>query len=845
MSTTVELASVPSADTPGTCIYLHHDKRSYIFGRVGEGTQRAFGSRKIHMGGTEQVFLSGPVCWEQLGGLVGYLLSIGGAVDAAREHQQMENSKREQLGRKLLKQTEHAGVGVHGADNLCHVLAACRAVVFRQSIGVRPYEHRQDPRAQDPQNEDPDWSDDALRVWKIPVQRARSSSPLKRRRSSADVSNGSDDFSHKPATSLSDPEVSRHIIEKIIFNGSVNNQSVLLPKKIGELKETDIAVTNENGTLRVYNGPYAAEGATIPNADGQAWVFPDTTAPETPVALDEKDVLAINHHPLPRTKYGETAMSYIAKCHERRGKFNPAVAKSCGIEPKDFKLLTSGQSVTAKDGTVVTPEMVLGEPQPGKGIVVADIPSRDFVEAFLERPEWTNTNIMSHVAVMYWILGQDIATDSRILDFMQARPDIKHVLCASNTCPNMITHPGAAETHTRLRKIDPDRFSIIGFDNKVSYPAPSSESIELGRAGKRLTLMPRLIFDDKNVAPFPDLVAAFNSVDEEVLALAQAAKAESTDPKFLARIEAQEQNIPNRDAEIIPLGTGSSVPSKHRNVSGTLIRVPGIGSYLMDCGEGTLGQIERLFGREETINVLRELQCIVVSHVHADHHLGAASLIKAWYEQTLADGRNNKLAISCIGRYRALLEEISQVDDIGFHRLRFPSCPQANQRDRDITTKKDLAEYEQDFGLAGIKRIPVPHCWRSYGTELELTSGLRIAYSGDCRPSSKFAQACRGAHLLIHECTFGDDMQDHARAKKHSTMAEALGVAKEMEARRTLLTHFSQRYTKSESLRRERNDGEEQGVLLAFDLMRVKLGDFQKAACFIPAIEKLMEKLAD
>ena len=85
-------------------------------------------------------------------------------------------------------------------------------------------------------------------------------------------------------------------------------------------------------------------------------------------------------------------------------------------------------------------------------------------------------------------------------------------------------------------------------------------------------------------------------------------------------------------------------------------------------------------------------------------------------------------------------------------------------------------------------------------------------------------------------------MSSDARYKNHSTMGEALEVATEMKARRTLLTHFSQRYSKADSLRHETADGQENSVLLAFDLMRVKLGDFQKAACFIPAIQKLMEK---
>ncbi|UKZ69264.1 uncharacterized protein TrAtP1_010276 [Trichoderma atroviride] len=100
------------------------------------------------------------------------------------------------------------------------------------------------------------------------------------------------------------------------------------------------------------------------------------------------------------------------------------------------------------------------------------------------------------------------------------------------------------------------------------------------------------------------------------------------------------------------------------------------------------------------------------------------------------------------------------------------------------TAKEDLGE--ENFGLASVKRVPVPHCWRSFGTQLELTSGLKIAYSGDCRPSKLFAQECRGAHLLKHECTLGDDKQDHAKVKKHST----IGVAREMQARRTLLDTF-------------------------------------------------------
>lgn len=842
MATSVELASVPSADTPGTCIYVHNEKISYVFGRVAEGTQRAFGSRKLHIGGTDHVFLSGPVCWEQLGGLIGYLLSVGGALDAAKEQIALQNKIREDKGQKLINQTGREGVDVHGADNLAHLLATARAVLFRQPISVRLHEQQTDPRAADPNNLEPDWSDAAIRVWKVPVRRARSSSPHKRMRNSDEPKSSQTDASQSSEAEAESREVARLVVEKLMFNGSLSNElSVLQPKRVGELTPEDKAIISREGVLSLYKGPYSGEGVDVPRAGDTAWVFTDKGVKATStLGKDEKPDAFFNSPALPQTNYSESSLSYIVKCHERRGKFNAARAKELKVLPKLFSQLTSGKSVTSQDGAEVTPNMVLGEPQPGKGFAVADIPSVDFLDSFFERPEWTNKELMEHVVAMYWILGDGIAEEARIKKFTQDHAHIKHVFCSNDTCPNMITHPGAAEGLARLRRIDPERFPILDYNNTVKYAAPESDSsIELGRAGAKIQLMPRILMNDGAVAPFTDLVAPFNDVPEDVVALAEKIKTEVSSPAFLERVAKEESDIPNRDAEIIPLGTGSSVPSKYRNVSSTLIRVPGIGNYLFDCGEGTIGQLLRLFGEEETKDVLRNLKCVVVSHLHADHHLGAATLIKAWYEQTLKDGSSAKLAVSCINRYRELLEEVSQVEDIGFHRLSFPSSGTPATQNIDEAT---LPADGDNFGLKRIRRVKVPHCWRSYATELELTSGLRMAYSGDCRPSSEFASVCRGAHLLIHECTFGDDMQSHAKAKKHSTMGEALGVARDMQARRTLLTHFSQRYTKSDSLRRTQADG---NVLLAFDFMRVKLGDFQAAAKYVPAVELLMEKLGE
>jgi ribonuclease Z len=53
----------------------------------------------------------------------------------------------------------------------------------------------------------------------------------------------------------------------------------------------------------------------------------------------------------------------------------------------------------------------------------------------------------------------------------------------------------------------------------------------------------------------------------------------------------------------------------------------------------------------------------------------------------------------------------------------------------------------------------------------------------------------KGADVLIHEATFNDDREHDAKSKKHSTVGEAVTIAKHMDCKAVILTHFSQRYS--------------------------------------------------
>lgn len=60
--------------------------------------------------------------------------------------------------------------------------------------------------------------------------------------------------------------------------------------------------------------------------------------------------------------------------------------------------------------------------------------------------------------------------------------------------------------------------------------------------------------------------------------------------------------------KIIMLGTGSSVPSKVRNTSGILLRVDKNHSMLLDCGEGTFGQIAKIYGKYKMDNIIKTIK---------------------------------------------------------------------------------------------------------------------------------------------------------------------------------------------------------------------------------------------
>ncbi|CAK9254073.1 unnamed protein product [Sphagnum jensenii] len=182
------------------------------------------------------------------------------------------------------------------------------------------------------------------------------------------------------------------------------------------------------------------------------------------------------------------------------------------------------------------------------------------------------------------------------------------------------------------------------------------------------------------------------------------------------------------DIEILFLGTGCATPSKHRSSSSIIIKIPHVDALdgfenkgavsprsadsdavmgedvyiLLDVGEGTTRQLyQSVSGNSnEYVHILLHTYVIWISHHHADHCSGFTHFIETE---------------DCV--------ELHSMTDTLFAGLTIPIAQITHNRIKRLTS------------------IPVHHCKESYGVVLELRRGLKIVYSGDCRPSEALIRA--------------------------------------------------------------------------------------------------------
>lgn len=216
---------------------------------------------------------------------------------------------------------------------------------------------------------------------------------------------------------------------------------------------------------------------------------------------------------------------------------------------------------------------------------------------------------------------------------------------------------------------------------------------------------------------------------------------------------------------------------------------------LLDCGEGTLGALQRTLGAVEAKAIIAGLVAVFVSHSHADHCLGLPGLLQA-------RGQHLKPLVLVLPQpvlawleeaHAHLLAHACCVLSASFAGGSLIAAVQGSQNSV-VSHAASAALVEAGFVAWACPRVR--HCYQAFGVVLQHKHGWKVVFSGDTMPSSELVRLGTGASLLVHEATFDDDLSEDAWRKRHSTISEALEVAQSMHAWRVVLTHFSQRYSR-------------------------------------------------
>ncbi|KAI4525783.1 Metallo-hydrolase/oxidoreductase [Schizophyllum commune Loenen D] len=634
------------------------------------------------------------------------------------------------------------------------------------------------------------------------------------------------------------------------------------------------------------SGPYDA------NAPGEPDVFRRGSLPPgfhaqlpPPVNVD------------PSTSRSPPTLAYVVLGPRIRGKFDAAAATKLGVPFGPLRgELAKGQNVTVKVQNeagetierVVQPSDVMSESIPPSAVLILDVPSPAYipslVDSFMKAPLYSRLRSRKEedtkdyaTRAIFHKLGKGVLDDSRYVEFMNGFPEqTHHIIASRDHCPDPITMTSAAFSQLRLNVLDPDIFNVPKYSLEAKKPlkdiANLPPSTHVMTTDTQVHIRPPSppkrdpYAQDKfhAVCQAPvELTPATREAFDKAQAVVSQRIAEGAVPK-----------LPGADVTVLPLGTSSAVPSKYRNVSSTLIRIPGHGSILLDCGEGTWGQLAREYGTDESApdnvyDVLRDIKCVFVSHLHADHHGGLSTLLAK--RRQLDPPPKDPLFVYSIRRVHLYLRELQMLQDLGiddpagngvygmlseglhwrntgsYHiNGRYTLGGSEEWTDISLTTKR----YRQMCELLGLRSffaVDMLHRTRCYGCVIKHNDGWSISFSADTMPTDRLVWAGKGSTVVIHEATMNDNERELAAQKAHSTVGQAIEIAEKMSADNVLLTHFSARYPRLPPavLNRSGEATARPLVTMAFDHARMTIGTMWKVNTYLPAIKQCLEDSAD
>lgn len=268
------------------------------------------------------------------------------------------------------------------------------------------------------------------------------------------------------------------------------------------------------------------------------------------------------------------------------------------------------------------------------------------------------------------------------------------------------------------------------------------------------------------------------------------------------------------------LGNNSAVPMHDRHPTAQVVTYKEQ-HLLIDCGEGTQMQMSRFKIKKNRISH------IFISHLHGDHYFGLFGLLNSMG----LSGRKEPIHLYGPAPLGPLIDHIQQASEVTFP---FPYFFHPIQGEGEILETPSFTvsafavshriecwgflirekEKPRKINIEKARAYEVPNAYFQQlknGADYERKDGRLVpneeltfpgpeprsyAYCADTTfIPEKLCPIVEAVTLVYHESTYLHDQVEKAHQYHHSTAAQAATLAKQANAQRLLIGHFSSRYT--------------------------------------------------
>ena len=278
---------------------------------------------------------------------------------------------------------------------------------------------------------------------------------------------------------------------------------------------------------------------------------------------------------------------------------------------------------------------------------------------------------------------------------------------------------------------------------------------------------------------------------------------------------------------IIFLGTGGSWPTVKRNVTSIAVKRAGE-IILFDCGEGTQRQLQK-----SNLSYM-QISKIFITHFHGDHFLGIPGLV-----QTMQ--LNDRTTPLHIYGPRGIKKLVEQLLTLGYFKPNYQIISHEIDEGKIVefegydvhclrvkhgvpTLAYALIEHKRPgkFDKPKALKLGIPEgplfSKLQKGETIKLKNGKeikpetvlgpsrkgrKIVISGDTKPVKEMIKFAKDADVLIHEATFGSELEVLSSDYGHTTASQAAEIAKKADVEKLFLVHISPRYNENNVLEEE------------------------------------------